>query len=579
MTPSNKARSSLVNPTKAQNQNSSPAKAKRPAVTVTASSTATTDSITVITPPLDVAKTTTISEHSEHSTNAITSESYSQNKISPAFDPDLPYFSQDTLSALLALNHTMLPQIDSHGKGYPDSQDIDLDNLNLIANTDSKGVGFKVLPINYALSLLAQLQPIPLHVFDGDGHYLKKLDNDSEDNWNVLKTDKEYRQQLIETIKAQRLTLFTNERPVLLGGIALADKLILIIGPVVMSKVHPNFAQLFATKHKATNVVLQECPPTKLASMLLLINAALTGEKIPLTAFLDRFFIHEDLIKDTLNKAADIFYHETVLSRPHNPISFEHNIIDAVKQGNCEGLERALNSPFASMRGTLATDSLRSHKNLAIVDITLASRALIDTGFSAEEGFIMSDAFIRNVEEAKSSEEASAIARACAMRCAQLVKKQKEDAKRQQISKSPLVQQACDYLDRYVFTKFDVQVLAKQLHVSAGYLSKLFLKEQHITMSDYMRKRKIEIAMMMLTNTEQSLGEIALSLSFCSQSHFGRIFLKEVGCTPSAYRKRIKLQSGKLQTAYISTSNDDSNDDTHDGSDNDSDVSSNSQNN
>lgn len=555
MTPSNKARSSLPTTTKTQKQASMPT--KHAATNVSPYHDKNTK---------DALKDTTTtatktSAKIEHTTDSLASASYSQNKTSLAFDTELPYFTPDTLAALLSLNHTMLPQINSYGKDYPDSQDIDLDNLNLIApiNTNSENGGFKVLPINYALSLLTQLQPIPLHVFDGNGHYLKKLDNDNDDNWNVLKTDKEYRQKLIDTIKDQRLTLFTNERPVLLGGVALADKLILIMGPVVMSKINSNFAQLFATKHKATNVVLQECPPTKLAAMLLLINAALTGKKIPLTAFLDRFFIHEDLIKDTLNKAADIFYHETVLSRPHNPISFEHNIIDAVKQGNCEGLERALNSPFASMRGTLATDSLRSHKNLAIVDITLASRALIDTGFSAEEGFIMSDAFIRNVEEAKSSEEASAIARACAMRCAQLVKKQNEEAKRQKTSNSPLVQQACDYIDRYVFTKFDVQVLAKHLHVSVGYLSKLFKQEQHITMSTYMRKRKIEISKMMLANTEQNLDEIALSLSFCSQSHFGEVFLKEVGCTPATYRKRIKLQSGKLQTTYSNTTNEDIN--------------------
>lgn len=554
---------------KAQIQAASPAKQADSAATTTnaavaaTSATAAASVASADSPTKTDEAIATISAHDDQSSATLKSKPYPQKQGLSDFNGDLPYFTPDHLSSLLPLNHTMLSPRDLHGDSYDHTQDINLDSLNLVTplSTNKDAMGLKVLPINYALSLLAQLQPIPLHVFDGNGHYLKKLDNDNDDNWNVLKTDKEYRQQLIDTIKAQRLTLFTSERPVLLGGVALADKLILIIGPVVTAKVNSNFTQLFAAKHKATNVALQECTPTKLASMLLLINAALTGEKIPLTAFLDRFFVHEDLIKNTLNKAANIFYHETVLARPHNPISFEHNIIDAVKQGNCENLERALNSPFASMRGTLASDSLRSHKNLAIVDITLASRAMIDTGFSAEEAFIMSDAFIRNVEEAKSSEEASAIARACAMRCAQLVHKQKEEeeAKKHKTIKSPLVQQACDYLDRHVFTKFDVKVVAEHLNVSVGYLSKLFKKEQHLTMSAYMRKRKIEIAMMMLSNTEQDLDEIALSLSFCSQSHFGEVFLKEVGCTPLTYRKRLKLQSGKLQTNYIATNQDNSN--------------------
>ncbi len=414
---------------------------------------------------------------------------------------------------------------------------------------DHSAMGIIVLPAAYALSLLSQLFPIPSHVFDSYGPYLKMLDNGDDDNWNVLYTDIAYRKSLIAEVKEQRLTLFTSERPVLLGGVALADNLILLMGPVVTSQVDSNFTKLFAAKHQAYNVALQLCTPAKLASMLLLINAAITGEKVSLTSFLDRFFIHDDTLQQTMSTAADIFYHETVVSRPHNPISFERDIIEAVKNGDQEALDRALNSPFASMRGTLASDRLRSQKNLAIVDITLASRALIDTGFSAEEAFIMSDAFIRSVEESKDYEEVSALARACAVRCTQLVQKQRENAKHKNTIKSPLVQQACDYIDRHAFTKLDVKAIANHLNVSVGYLSKLFKREQKITMSDYMRKRKIELATMMLSNTDQSIDEIALSLSFCSQSHFGAVFQKEMGCTPASYRKRIRLQSGNLQMA------------------------------
>ena len=388
-------------------------------------------------------------------------------------------------------------------------------------------IGVKVLPIAYALSLLAQLLPIPLHVFDSNGHYLKRLDQGDDDNWNVLHTDKAYRKELITAVKEQHITLFTQERPVLLGGIAVADNLILIVWPVVTTTVDSNFTQLFAAKHQASNVVLQECTPAKLASMLLLIYSSLTGEKISLTSFLDRYFMQDQLMQQAMNKAADIFYHETVMERPHNPISFERDIIDAVKQGDENALIRALNSPFASMRGTLAKDRLRSQKNLAIVDITIASRALIDTGFSAKETFITTDVFIRNVEESKDCEE----------------------AKHKSAIQNPIVQQACDYIDRHAFAKLDVKAIAEHLNVSVGYLSKLFKREQHLTMSDYMRKRKIELATMMLANTDQSIDEIALSLSFCSQSHFGAVFQREMGCTPASYRKQVRLQSGNLQMA------------------------------
>lgn len=428
-----------------------------------------------------------------------------------------------------------------------EATDMAMDAADNALNTTAPGVAdmdIKVLPITYALSLLSQLLPIPLHVFDSDGHYLKRFDSGAEETWNVLQTDIEYRKQLIAEVQEKKIILLGAERPVYLGGVAVADNLILIVGPVVTHEVDANFCKLFAARHQAINTVMQVCPPTKLASMLLLIHSALTGEMISLTSFLDRYFMHEDLIKQASEKAAEIFYNETVISRPHNPISFERDIIDAIKQGNLEALDRALNSPFASMRGVLATDPLRSQKNLSIVDITIASRAMIDTGFSAEEGFTVSDAFIRNVEECKDVEEAKAVARACAQRCTQLVKEQKKHDKNKSKISSPLVQQACDYIDRHAYAKLDVKAIADDLNVSVGHLSKLFKQEQHLTMSDYMRRRKIDLAAMMLANTDKTIADIADTLSFCSQSHFGAVFFKEKGCTPAAYRKRVMLQSG-----------------------------------
>ncbi len=400
--------------------------------------------------------------------------------------------------------------------------------------------GLNILPISYALSLLLQLLPVPIQVLDRSGAYLTKSDADV--SWDVLQCDSAFRTQLVERVLSERITLFTQERPVLWGGVALAGDLVLIIGPVAMRAVDSNFCKLYAVRHQASNVVLPALPAPKVASLLLLIHATLTGEKIALTTFLDRFFLHDSVVENTLKRAAEIYMDESLKLRPHNPISFEHDIIHAVKQGDVSALEKALSSPYASMRGILSSDPLRAQKNLAIVDITLVSRALIDTGYSAEAIFILTDAFIRNVDECKDPEEAKAIARACAIRCTELRAAEMLKERAGTGIKSPLVQKACEYMERHVYAKLDVAAIAAELKVSVGYLSKIFKREQRCTMSDYMRHKKIEIACLMLANTEQSIDEIALALSFCSQSHFGALFSKLKGCSPSIYRKLSRLQ-------------------------------------
>lgn len=109
-------------------------------------------------------------------------------------------------------------------------------------------------------------------------------------SWDVLQCDEAFRKDLVERVLTERITLFTQEHPALIGGVALAGDLVLLVGPVAMRAVDSNFCKLYAVRHQASNVVLPTLPAPKVASLLLLIHATLTGEKIALTTFLDRFF-------------------------------------------------------------------------------------------------------------------------------------------------------------------------------------------------------------------------------------------------------------------------------------------------
>lgn len=213
----------------------------------------------------------------------------------------------------------------------------------------------------------------------------------------------------------------------LFGGVKCTDDLFLVIGPVVITQVDQNFTKLYALKHKANNVSLFYIDVKKLASILLLIYSSITDKYIFLSDFLDKSFLNDELLESAQKHVANIFSRQSLTNRPHNPGVFEDSIRLAIKQGDVEGLKKALNSIYASMRGTLARTELRSAKNLAIVDITIATRAAIEAGLSVEELYVISDAFIMEVEDCKYPSDAAALARACALRCTQMVAKHKLD--------------------------------------------------------------------------------------------------------------------------------------------------------
>ncbi len=398
-----------------------------------------------------------------------------------------------------------------------------------------------ILSLSYGLSLLKQLLPVPTHIFKKDNHYFEKFDSEAQDEWNVLKTDYAFRCELLEIIHKRKVCIISNEKPILYGGVECNEELTLIIGPINIADIDQNFCKLYALKHKATNMAPFSCSVQKLASMLLLIYSTITGKHMYLTDFLEQNMLDMDIIENTNRQIARIFSEYSLETKTHNPSMFEESIKNSIKSGDVEGLKKALNSIYANMRGTLSRNSLRSAKNLAIVDITIATRAAIDAGLPVEELYTVSDAFIMEVEDSRYDSDALALSHACALRCTQMVNKYlRDESDKHNISL--IVTRACQYIEHHINEKFSTEKMCEKLKVSSSYLSKLFKQEKNMTIGTYVRRRKIDFAKLLLRTTDKSIAEISIILSFNSQSHLGKVFLEETGTTPSKYRNNSAAQ-------------------------------------
>ncbi|MGA2215247.1 MAG: helix-turn-helix transcriptional regulator [Bryobacteraceae bacterium] len=68
------------------------------------------------------------------------------------------------------------------------------------------------------------------------------------------------------------------------------------------------------------------------------------------------------------------------------------------------------------------------------------------------------------------------------------------------------------------------------------HLSREFRKRYRITIGEYIRKRRIEHASGLLSNSGMPMAEIASSCGFSDQSHFCSLFKKYSGLTPAKFR-------------------------------------------
>jgi AraC family transcriptional regulator len=56
------------------------------------------------------------------------------------------------------------------------------------------------------------------------------------------------------------------------------------------------------------------------------------------------------------------------------------------------------------------------------------------------------------------------------------------------------------------------------------------------TPGEFVRRKRIELAMAQLAGTELSVDSIAYAAGFCDRSHLARVFTKAVGMSPAEYR-------------------------------------------
>lgn len=88
--------------------------------------------------------------------------------------------------------------------------------------------------------------------------------------------------------------------------------------------------------------------------------------------------------------------------------------------------------------------------------------------------------------------------------------------------------------------------ISQELNVNPAYVSREFSKYfDNLSFGEYIRKLRIDKAIVFIETSEYSLSEIAYLTGFSDQSHFARIFKLETGLTPSAYKKNH--QKGKIR--------------------------------
>ena len=98
------------------------------------------------------------------------------------------------------------------------------------------------------------------------------------------------------------------------------------------------------------------------------------------------------------------------------------------------------------------------------------------------------------------------------------------------------IQQALAFIHQHIGHRIELDTLAAETCVSKDHLIRIFKKATGETPANYMTRRKLERAELLLTTTTIPVKDIATDLGYDDTSYFIRIFRKYSSMSPQAYR-------------------------------------------
>lgn len=392
-----------------------------------------------------------------------------------------------------------------------------------------------MLRAEYLYNHIVRLVHAPIYVYNEQKEQTEVYFDNGEQQ-SLFACDPEFLEFLLKQGKEEPL-LYVEERNIIYGIIKKGGRTY-ILGPNVMERDAAAAAKYLVRRHGMDPEMpyrVHRVSISVFCEMMIMLYEMFTGETMGQSELILNSFCDDSFQMAMEEKIHMVFQELHGSGSIHNPHSQELREQGAIRTGNLEALKESFRENYVGKLGVLSKDPLRNEKDLAIAVITLACRSAIEGGVMPEVAYSMSDAFIRRLEELNEIGKVQALMRRAEIDYCNSVRKLSGSN-----TQNALVKRCKNMVYQQVHSRVTAKELAEQLEVSPSYLSRLFVREEGMKLTDYISLVKIESAKKKLLYTQDTYEEIAYSLGFSTQSHFGQVFKKHTGMSPGQYKKLYK---------------------------------------
>lgn len=211
----------------------------------------------------------------------------------------------------------------------------------------------------------------------------------------------------------------------------------------------------------------------------------------------------------------------------------EQKLMQSVSNGQLHKAELYLSHISTQQYEKRNDNPLRDYKNYAIIMNTLLRKAAESAAVHPTHLHAISSQYAKKIELITSQSAFHSLTKEMVRKYCLLVKNHSLKGY------SMLVRKVITNIIYDLTADLSLKVQAKELNVNPSYLSTLFKKETGQTLTEFVNRKRIEHAILLLNSTDMQIQVIAQYCGIPDVNYFTKTFKKIVGKTPKEYREMI----------------------------------------
>ncbi len=211
----------------------------------------------------------------------------------------------------------------------------------------------------------------------------------------------------------------------------------------------------------------------------------------------------------------------------------EQLLMQAVSNGQLHKAELFLANLSSRQYEQRAANPIRNLQNYAIVLNTILRKSAENAAVHPLHIDTISSQYARKIESLTSQAASIALIKEMVRKYCLLVKNHSLKGY------SLLIRKVIARIDFDLTADLSLKTQAQMLNVNSSYLSTLFKKETGTTLTEYVNRKRIEHALLLLNSTDMQIQMIAQYCGIADVNYFTKTFKKIIGQTPKEYREMI----------------------------------------